>query len=124
MTIPLTDPARHGNYHTCYGNVEVVGDGDALCAHFDDFVNLQESPAGFGHSDAEAIAELARDVRRQLAAETERADKTERLKRAVLRAWSRSDRYGPVADGSPYAAGYYSARVCFLKAAEAAKEKK
>ena len=47
-----------------------------------------------------------------------------RLKRAILRAWSRSDRYGPVADGSPYAAGYYTARACFLKAAEAAKEKK
>ena len=49
-------------------------------------------------------------------------DEFARLKRAVRRAWSRSDRYGPVADGSPYAAGYYSARAYFLKAAEAAKE--
>ena len=64
----------------------------------------------------------------QLGAADARFRKTEdelvRLKRAVRRAWSRSDRYGPVADGSPYAAGYYTARACFLKAAEAAKESK
>ena len=59
-----------------------------------------------------------------LGAADARFRKTERLKRAVRRAWSRSDRYGPVADGSPYAAGYYTARACFLKAAEAAKESK
>lgn len=33
-------------------------DGDKICATFDDFVNLQESPAGFGDTEAEAKASL------------------------------------------------------------------
>lgn len=33
-------------------------DGDKICATFDDFVNLQESPAGFGDTEAEAKANL------------------------------------------------------------------
>jgi len=51
------------DYLSCYGNVEVIADGDSLCARFDDFENLQESPAGFGQSDAEALAELARGIK-------------------------------------------------------------
>lgn len=33
-------------------------DGDQICATFDDFVNLQESPAGFWKTEAEAKANL------------------------------------------------------------------
>ena len=33
-------------------------DGDKLCAVYDDFVNLQESPAGFGEGPHEAIQNL------------------------------------------------------------------
>jgi len=54
-------------YLSCYGNIEVVGDGDSLCARFDDFVNLHESPTGFGSTDAEALAGLAQDLRQELA---------------------------------------------------------
>ena len=35
-------------------------DGDQWCATFDDFKNLQESPAGFGVDCLHALAELAR----------------------------------------------------------------
>lgn len=34
-------------------------DGNQWCATWPDFINLQESPAGFGDTPAEAIAELA-----------------------------------------------------------------
>ncbi|MEA3253585.1 MAG: hypothetical protein U9Q17_01410 [Chloroflexota bacterium] len=55
----------HGSveYRSVYDNIEVVGDGDTLCARFDDFEDLMESPAGFGDTDAEAIADLARNLR-------------------------------------------------------------
>jgi len=33
-------------------------DGHAWCAHYDDFKNLQESPAGFGDSTFEALIKL------------------------------------------------------------------
>jgi len=33
-------------------------DGDAHCANLDDFENLQESPAGFGDTEEEALADL------------------------------------------------------------------
>lgn len=33
-------------------------DGDQWCAHYEDFLNLQESPAGFGHTQEEAKREL------------------------------------------------------------------
>jgi hypothetical protein len=38
-------------------------DGDKKCCVFGDFLNLQESPAGFGESFAEAMAELMRDLK-------------------------------------------------------------
>jgi len=43
-------------------------DGDRWCATFHDFVNLQESQAGFGSSALEAFAELAKPglLRKQL----------------------------------------------------------
>ena len=50
------------NYRSVYDGIEVVGDGDMLCARFDDFEDLQVSPAGFGKTDAEAIAALATEV--------------------------------------------------------------
>lgn len=34
--------------------VIIEKDGNAFCAHFDDFINLQESPAGFGDTTKEA----------------------------------------------------------------------
>lgn len=37
-------------------------DGSAWCAKRLDFVNLQESPAGFGDSPVEAIAELLKSI--------------------------------------------------------------
>lgn len=35
-------------------------DGNSWCATRKDFINLQESPAGFGHNALEALAELAK----------------------------------------------------------------
>lgn len=35
-------------------------DGDKVCAVWHDFINLQESPAGFGNTPNEAIEELGR----------------------------------------------------------------
>ena len=55
-------------YHSAYDGVHVDGDGDMLCAKFDDFVNLQESDCGFGRTDAEAIVELAGGTRKRLEA--------------------------------------------------------
>ena len=53
----------HDEYYSEYDGVHVIGDGDMLCARFDDFVDLQESPSGWGHTDAEAIAALAVSAR-------------------------------------------------------------
>lgn len=50
-------------YLSTYEGVYVVGDGDSLCARFNDFIDLQDSAAGFGNTDAEALVELAKDVR-------------------------------------------------------------
>lgn len=33
-------------------------DGDMICAHLNDFVNLQESPAGFGKTIKESVSDL------------------------------------------------------------------
>lgn len=60
------------DYFSSYDHVQVYGDGDKLRACFHDFENLQESPAGFGNTDAEAIAELAHAVRTEQAAEINR----------------------------------------------------
>jgi hypothetical protein len=41
--------------------VDLEIDGNQWCAHRTDFVNLQESPAGFGESKLLAMADLARN---------------------------------------------------------------
>lgn len=38
--------------------IKTFRDGDKICAVFDDFINLQESPAAFGDTADEAIAAL------------------------------------------------------------------
>ena len=55
-------------YLSTYEHTEVIGDGDKLCARFHDFEDLQVSPAGFGGTDAEALDELAHNVRAELEA--------------------------------------------------------
>ena len=40
-------------------------DGDKMCAVFGDFVNLQESPAGFGDNFEEALADLERKRKKE-----------------------------------------------------------
>ena len=42
--------------------VDLEIDGNQWCAHRTDFVNLQESPAGFGESKLLAMADLARNL--------------------------------------------------------------
>lgn len=42
--------------------VEIEQDGNQWCAHRQDFINLQESPAGFGESKLLAMADLARHL--------------------------------------------------------------
>lgn len=46
-----------------YGNNSIVfeRDGNMICAHLNDFVNLQESPAGFGPTIKEAVTELLKE---------------------------------------------------------------
>lgn len=44
------------------GCVVTEQDGDMRCAHFGDFTNLQECPAGFGGTDKEAIRALFLDA--------------------------------------------------------------
>lgn len=39
-------------------NVQVFKDGDSWCAVYDDFINLQESPAGFGNNPDAAVKSL------------------------------------------------------------------
>ena len=43
-------------------NYDIFMDGDSICATKKDFINLQESPAGFGDTKAEAIAELEKQL--------------------------------------------------------------
>lgn len=42
--------------------IVIERDGDNWCAHKSDFINLQESPAGFGDSKLQAMAELAKNL--------------------------------------------------------------
>lgn len=42
--------------------VDLEIDGNQWCAHRSDFVNLEESPAGFGESKLLAMADLARNL--------------------------------------------------------------
>jgi hypothetical protein len=46
----------HGGPHS-----RVFKDGDQYCAVYKDFINLQESPAGFGETPEQARAALARE---------------------------------------------------------------
>lgn len=39
-------------------NILVKKDGDAWCAHYDDFIDLQESVSGFGNTPQMAIDQL------------------------------------------------------------------
>lgn len=48
-----------------YGNIEIVEGGGRFIARFDNFMNLQDSPWGDGKTHADAIAELARQLRRE-----------------------------------------------------------
>lgn len=41
-------------------NIKTFLDGDSWCATFDDFINLQESIAGFGHTPEDATESLLR----------------------------------------------------------------
>lgn len=41
------------------GRMKLDRDGDRWCATFGDFINLQESPAGFGSTVLDALADLA-----------------------------------------------------------------
>ena len=42
-------------------NVILKMDGNQWCATYDDFINLQESPAGFGDTQDEAILNLIKE---------------------------------------------------------------
>lgn len=44
-------------------------DGNQWCCVFGDFINLQESPAGFGSSWDDALADLETNVAAELAKE-------------------------------------------------------
>ena len=48
-----------------YGNVEIVEAPGGYSARFDNFMNRQDSPWGCGKTHADAIAELARQLRRE-----------------------------------------------------------
>jgi hypothetical protein len=48
-----------GNQHT--KSINIKKDGDKYCATYDDFVNLQESPAGFGSTVTQAMVNLFHD---------------------------------------------------------------
>lgn len=40
-------------------------DGDRICCVYKDFINLQESPAGFGKTNKEALENLKKDSKKQ-----------------------------------------------------------
>lgn len=42
--------------------IEMRQDGNMRCATFESFINLQESPAGFGATDEEAIMALLKEA--------------------------------------------------------------
>lgn len=41
-----------------FENIQVKMDGNMWCAHYDDFIDQMESPAGFGKTPQEAVNEL------------------------------------------------------------------
>ena len=54
--VPRLACPRHGGPDS-----RVFKDGSAWCAVYSDFINLQESPAGFGDTPEEARAALEKD---------------------------------------------------------------
>ena len=45
-------------------SIIIEKDGNQWCAHREDFVNLQESIAGFGYTETQALAELLEEERK------------------------------------------------------------
>jgi hypothetical protein len=43
-------------------NIVIEMDGNMWCAHYDDFTNLMESPAGFGETPQKSVEELLNAV--------------------------------------------------------------
>ncbi len=56
----LSDP--DGTNYAAYLGARLYMDGDQWCATRGDFVNLQESPAGFGPTALMAFADLAKEL--------------------------------------------------------------
>jgi hypothetical protein len=56
----LNDPRS-----TMWPRIVLVRDGNAICAHLSSFVNLQESPAGFGFTIKDAVKDLLVDMKRR-----------------------------------------------------------
>ena len=56
----LTDEDAHEFVANTGGNFQLFRDGVQWCATFGDFINLQESQAGFGDTALEGFAELAK----------------------------------------------------------------
>lgn len=67
-------------YLSVYENVEVIRDGDQLVAQFTDLKDFNDYPVGRGRCDADAIDDLAWELRQEL--ERSRAE-SERM-RSVL----------------------------------------
>ena len=89
-------------------------DGDQWCAVGSNFVNLQESPAGFGDAQEDAVEQLVNELERQLAQAEERERQDLLLMRQAhdlitctqkgseswekARAWLLSDLHGRIGD--------------------------
>jgi hypothetical protein len=73
MEIILTEGVAHGKSHAVddilrriknlaygkiYTRIDLSVDGDKFTAKYDDFINLQESPCGFGDTQKEAVQDL------------------------------------------------------------------
>jgi hypothetical protein len=56
----LTDADGQTFVERSGGTLGIFKDGDAWCAHFSDFVDVQKSQVGFGSTVLDALAELAR----------------------------------------------------------------
>jgi hypothetical protein len=56
----ITDDDAPMFFERVKGKLQAERDGDKWCAHFDDFVSIQESQVGFGNTILEALAELSK----------------------------------------------------------------
>lgn len=56
----LTDEDAHEFVKYLEGRIRLFRDGDAWCVTATDFINLQETPAGFGDTALEALAHFAK----------------------------------------------------------------